>query len=158
MRIREGEEGDAAAVAALWTEAYADAGPEGRQEPYALQEYFAVAAAAHVTVAVDDEGEVVAVAALFPPGAPRRSVGGPGEAEFARLAVAEGARRRGIARALVLGATERARGLGAERVALWSRPYQTEAHALYESLGWRRVPERDGEDRDGRRWVFVLDL
>jgi GNAT superfamily N-acetyltransferase len=158
MQIREGKEGDAAAVAALWTEAYADTGPEGRREPYSLQEYFAVAASAHVTVAVDDEGEVVAVAALFPSGAPGRSVAGPEEAEFARLAVAEPARRQGIGRALVLGATERARRLGAERLVLWSRPYQTDAHGLYESLGWRRVAARDGEDRDGRRWVFVLDL
>jgi len=158
MQLREGDEGDAGAVAALWTEAYADAGPAGRREPYALQEYFAVAATAHVTVAVEDTGEVVAVAALFPPGAPGRSVAGPGEAELARLAVADLARRRGIGAALVRGATERARGLGAERVALWSRPYQTAAHALYESLGWRRVPERDEDDRDGRRWVFVLDL
>lgn len=158
MYLREADEGDAAAVAALWTEAYAEAGPEGRQEPYALQEYFAVAAFAHVTVAVDEAGEVVAVAAVFPPGAPGRSVAGPGEAEFARLAVAERARRQGVGRALVLGAVERARGLGAERVALWSRPYQTAAHALYEELGWRRVPERDEDDRDGRRWVFVLDL
>jgi GNAT superfamily N-acetyltransferase len=103
-------------------------------------------------------GEVVAVAALFPPGAPGRSVAGPGEAEFARLAVADRARGRGVGKALVLGATERARGLGAERVALWSRPNQTGAHVLYESLGWRRVPERDEDDRDGRRRVFVLDL
>lgn len=158
MRIREADEGDAAAVAALWTEAYADAGPEGRQEPYALREYFAVAASADVTVAVDEAGEVVAVAALFAPGAPGRSVAGPGEAEFARLAVADEVRRQGVGRALVRRATERARGLGTERVVLWSRPYQTSAHALYGSLGWRRVPERDEDDRDGRRWVFVLDL
>jgi predicted N-acetyltransferase YhbS len=158
MRIREADEGDAAAVAALWTEAYADAGPEGRQEPYALQEYFAVAASADVTVAVDEAEEVIAVAALFPPGAPGRSIAGPGEAEFARLAVADRVRRQGVGRALVRGATERARGLGVERIVLWSRPYQTAAHVLYGSLGWRRVPERDGEDRDGRRWVFVLDL
>jgi ribosomal protein S18 acetylase RimI-like enzyme len=158
MHLREADESDAAAVAALWTEAYADAGPEGRREPYALQEYFAVAATAHVTVAVDADGEVVAVAAVFPPGAPGRSVAGPGEAEFARLAVGDRARRQGIGRALVLGATEWARELGAEAIALWSRPYQTAAHALYESLGWRRVPERDEDDRDGRRQVFVLDL
>jgi ribosomal protein S18 acetylase RimI-like enzyme len=158
MRIREADEGDAAAVAGLWTEAYAEADPEGRQEPYALQEYFAVAASADVTVAVDDAEAVVAVAALFPPGAPGRSVAGPGEAEFARLAVAARARRQGIARVLVEGGAERARQLGAEAIALWSRPYQDAAHALYESLGYRRVPERDGDDRDGRRWVFRLDL
>jgi ribosomal protein S18 acetylase RimI-like enzyme len=158
MRFRDADEGDADAIVALWTEAYADAGPEGRQEPYALQEYFAVAASAAVSVAVDDAGEVVAVAALFPPGAPGRSIAGPGEAELARLAVAERARRRGIARVLVEGLAERARRLGAEAVALWSRPYQTAAHGLYESLGFRRAPERDGADREGRRWVFRLDL
>lgn len=157
MRIRSGEEGDAEAVAALWTEAYADAGPEGRREAYALQEYFAVAAGAAVSVAEDD-GEVVAVIALFAPGAAGRSVAGPGEAELARLAVAEKARRQGVGRALVERCAVEARGLGAEAIALWSRPYQTDAHRLYASLGYRRVPERDGEDRDGRRWVFRLDL
>jgi ribosomal protein S18 acetylase RimI-like enzyme len=158
MKVREGDEGDAAAVAGLWTEAYADPGPEGRREPYALQEYFAVAAVADVRVVEDEAGAVVAVIAVFAPGAPGRAVAGPGEAELARLAVAEDARRSGIGRALVEAAAERARGLGAERIALWSRPYQTDAHRLYASLGYRRVPDRDGEDADGRRWVFVLDL
>lgn len=157
MKIREADEGDAQAVTALWTEAYADAGPEGRLEPYSLQEYFAVAAGAAVTV-VEDDGEVVAVVALFPPGAPGRSVAGTGEAELARLAVAAGARRRGVGRELVERCAVEARALGAEAIALWSRPYQTDAHRLYESLGYRRVAERDGEDRDGRRWVFRLDL
>jgi ribosomal protein S18 acetylase RimI-like enzyme len=158
METRVADEGDAGAVTALWTEAYAEAGPEGRQEPYALQEYFAVAASADVTVAVDDVGEVVGVAAVFAPGAPGRSVAGPGEAEFARLAVAVSARRQGIARLLVEVSTEQARLYGAEAIALWSRPYQTAAHRLYESLGFQRVPERDGEDREGRRWVFRLAL
>jgi ribosomal protein S18 acetylase RimI-like enzyme len=158
VRIRDADEDDADAIVALWTEAYAKAGPEGRQEAYALQEYFAVAATGAVTVALDDAGEVLAVAALFPPGTPGRSVAGPGEAEFARLAVTGRARRQGIARALVEGSGDRARELGAEAVALWSRPYQTAAHALYESLGYRRVPERDQDDRDGRRWIFRLDL
>src|SRR4051794_19062514 len=139
MRIRDAEEGDAAAVTALWTEAYADAGPEGRREPYALREYFAVAASANVSVAVDDDGESVAVVALFPPGAAGRSVAGPGEAELARLAVAGSARRRGIGRGLVEGCAVAGRALGAEAIALWSRPYQTDAHRLYESLGYLRV-------------------
>jgi ribosomal protein S18 acetylase RimI-like enzyme len=158
VNIRDADEDDADAIVALWTEAYAQADPGGRQEPYALQEYFAVAAPAALTVAVDDGGEVVGVAALFPPGAPGRSVAGPGEAELARLAVTGRARRQGIARALVEGCDEQARGLGAEAVALWSRPYQTAAHALYESLGYQRVPERDEDDREGRRRVFRLDL
>jgi ribosomal protein S18 acetylase RimI-like enzyme len=158
VKIRDADEDDADAIVALWTEAYAKVDPAGRQEPYALQEYFAVAASAALTVAVDDGGEVVGVVALYPPGAPGRSVAGIGEAELARLAVTGRARRQGIARALVEGCAERARGLGAEAVALWSRPYQTAAHGLYESLGYRRVPARDEDDRDGRRWVFRLDL
>jgi ribosomal protein S18 acetylase RimI-like enzyme len=158
MKVREGDERDAEAVAELWTEAYADAGPEGRREPYALQEYFAVAADADLRVVEADDGAVLAVIAVFAPGAPGRSVAGPGEAELARLAVDGRARRQGMGRTLVEGAAIRARALGAEAVALWSRPYQTDAHRLYESLGYRRVPERDAEDRDGRRWVFVLDL
>jgi ribosomal protein S18 acetylase RimI-like enzyme len=157
VKIRNAQEADAAAVAALWTEAYADAGPEGRREPYSLQEYFAVAAGAAVSVA-EEGGEVVAVVALFPPGARGWSVAGPGEAELARLAVAEAARRRGIGRALVERCTVQAREAGAAAPALWSRPYQSDAHRLYESLGYRRVPERDGEDRDGLRRVFRLDL
>ncbi|HXF30787.1 MAG TPA: GNAT family N-acetyltransferase [Solirubrobacterales bacterium] len=158
MRARDAGEADAAAVAALWTEAYADAGPEGRREPYALQEYFAVAASADVSVVEDEDGELVAVVALYPPGAGGSSVAGPGEAELARLAVAEGARRSGIGRDLVERCTAQARALGAEAIALWSRPYQTDAHRLYESLGYRRVPKRDGKDRDGIRRVFRLDL
>jgi ribosomal protein S18 acetylase RimI-like enzyme len=158
VRIRDADEDDADAIVALWTEAYAAVDPGGRQEPYALQEYFAVAASAALTVAVDDAGEVVGVAALYPPGAPGRSVAGIGEAELARLAVIGRARRQGIARALVEGCAERAREFGAEAVALWSRPYQTAAHALYESLGYRRVSERDEDDREGRRLVFRLDL
>lgn len=158
MRIRAAGEADAGAAIALWTEAYADAGPEGRREPYALQEYFAVAAGAAVSVAEDDDGEVVAVVALFAPGAAGRSVAGPGEAELARLAVAEAARRHGVGRRLVDLCTAQARDLDAVAIALWSRPYQTAAHRLYESVGYRRVRERDGEDRDGCRWVFRLDL
>ncbi|MBS1886665.1 MAG: GNAT family N-acetyltransferase [Actinobacteria bacterium] len=158
MNLRRADEGDAEAVAALWSEAYVATGPEGRREPYSRQEYLAVAAEADVAVALDDRGAVIGVAALFPPGSPGRSVAGPGEAEFARLAVGRAVRRQGIGDALLADATERARGLGAEAIALWSRPHQTVAHALYESRGWRRVPPRDDEDRDGRRWVFRLDL
>jgi ribosomal protein S18 acetylase RimI-like enzyme len=158
MKIRDAVEADAEAVTALWTEAYADAGPEGRREPYSLQEYFAVATSAIVTVAEEEGGGMVAVVALFPPGAPGRSVAGAGEAELARLAVAEGARRRGVGRELVERCAAQAREFGAEAIALWSRPYQTDAHRLYESLRYRRLPERDGEDRDGRRWIFRLDL
>ena len=44
-------------------------------------------------------------------------------------------------------------------MALWSRPYQQAAHRLYESLGYRRAPERDRIDDSGHaRLVFRLAL
>jgi hypothetical protein len=46
----------------------------------------------------------------------------------------------------------------AAALALWSRPYQRQAHRLYESLGYRRVPGRDSRDAEGRRLVFLLEL
>lgn len=159
MRIREAIEADAGDAAALWTEAYTRQHPdEGRRDPYVEGELGAAAAGGTVLVAEAGEGELLGVVALAPPGSPRAAVAAAGEAELARLAVARGARRRGVGRALAVRCLELAREGRAERVALWSRPYQVEAHALYRSLGFRRAPERDGRDRLGQRWVFAFDL
>jgi ribosomal protein S18 acetylase RimI-like enzyme len=161
MRIREARESDAARAAQLWTEAYSAQNPhEGRRKPYDEGELGAAAAAATVLVAEDEEGgseagEVIGIVALVPPNAPRGVVSRRGEAELLRLAIASAVRRRGVGRALAVAALQLADALGAEAVVLWSRPYQVEAHSLYESLGFRRVPERDEADPDGRRWVFA---
>jgi len=65
----------------------------------------------------------------------------------------------GIGRALVSSCERRARTAGWSAIALWSRPRQVEAHRLYESLGYRRVPERDSIDETGHgRLVFCLAL
>lgn len=159
MRIREAREADAAAAAALWTEAYTLQGAgEGRRRPYDEGDLGATAAAAVVLVAESDAGQVVGIAAVVPAAAPRGAVARAGEAELSRLAVAGSGRRQGVGRALARRCLELAREEGAEAVVLWSRPYQRAAHSLYESLGFRPVPERDGSDRDGRRRVFALSL
>jgi ribosomal protein S18 acetylase RimI-like enzyme len=161
MRIREARESDAARAAELWTEAYSGQSPhEGRRRPYDGAELAATAAAATVLVAEAERGEgeagkVIGIVALVPPDAPRGAVARRGEAELSRLAIAGAARGRGVGRALAVRALELADDLGAKEVVLWSRPYQVEAHSLYESLGFRRAPDRDGRDRDGRRWVFA---
>ena len=157
MRIRLARDKDAGAVAALWTEAYTGRGPGGRATPYIPAEFFESAERAQVHVA-DVDGEILAVVVFQAPGSDGRAVAGEREAELSRLAVAERARRRGIGRALAELCTELAREAGAEAVALWSRPYQVDAHRLYESLGYRRAPERDSSDGDGQRLVFVLSL
>ena len=159
MRIREATEADAADAARLWTEGYTEQSPrEGRRLPYDEGELAVAAAAATVLVAESGAGEPVGIAALVPAGSNGGAVARPGEAELARLVVAAAARRRGVGRALAVRCLELAREQGAAQVVLWSRPYQVEAHFLYESLGFRRTPERDGRDPDGRRWVFSLTL
>ena len=157
--IREASANDADAVVALWTEAYFAEGEGGRDAPYERHEFDAtVAAAAHMLVAERD-GEVVGVVALLAPGEPSRAVAVDGEAELARLAVGSGARRHGIGRALTERCAELARTEGWPAIALWSRPYQTAGHRLYESLGYERVPERDSVDETGYgRLVFRLPL
>jgi ribosomal protein S18 acetylase RimI-like enzyme len=155
VRIRPGREDDAAAVTALWTEAYTRRGPEGRATPYAEREYFDSHDAGHVFVAAE-EGAVLGVVVFLPPGTAEWAE--PGEAALTRLAVSEAARGRGTGRALAERCTAAAQAAGASAISLWSRPYQAGAHRLYEALGYRRAPGRDGSDADGRRRVFVLPL
>ena len=158
MRIRPATESDAAAVTALWTEGYSGRGEgEGRTAPYEERELFEAMERSRVFVA-ELAGEVVAVVAFGSPQAPGRVVAGAGEAELSRLAVGAGARRQGVGRALAELCAEQARQESAAALALWSRPYQVEAHRLYESLGYRRAPQRDSRDEDGARLVFLLDL
>lgn len=107
----------------------------------------------------EQQGEIVGALALYGPGAPARVITGPDEAELSRLAVASSVRRMGIGRALVHFCEERARAAGWTAIVLWSRPAQVEAHRLYESVGYRRVPERDSLDDAGHaRLVFCLEL
>lgn len=155
MWIRAGTEDDAAAVIALWTEAYTLRGPEGRTTPYVAREYFDSYESGRPFVAEED-GSVFGVVVFLPPGAAEWSAAG--EAALTRLAVATTARGKGVGRALAERCGEEARAAGAASIVLWSRPYQTPAHRLYESLGYRYVPARDSSDAEGGRRVFVRDL
>ena len=61
-------------------------------------------------------------------------------ATTARIDLSETARR-GIARALMGAATDFAREAGAHAIALKTQTTNTQAQALYESLGWKRDDE-----------------
>jgi putative acetyltransferase len=63
-------------------------------------------------------------------------------AELKRLYVAASHRRRGLARALCLAVENAARAQGATSLELWSDSRFTSAHALYESMGYARLPEQ----------------
>jgi GNAT superfamily N-acetyltransferase len=61
-------------------------------------------------------------------------------AEIKRMYVADGFRRRGVARALLRRLEAEARGRGFSRAILETGIHQPEAIALYRSEGWRRIP------------------
>lgn len=157
MQLRKAEERDAEAVVALWTEVYFREGEGGRTAPYAKRDFEKAMAAGRMLVA-GPPGEALGVVVLVGPGTPGMAVARGEEAELCLLAVASRARRSGIGRALVDRCHELARESGWRAIALWSRPYQTAAHRLYESLGYVRAPERDAVDATGfDRLVFRIE-
>jgi ribosomal protein S18 acetylase RimI-like enzyme len=159
VSIRAAGEGDAEAVVALWTEAYFTEGEGGRDAPYARSDFRATAASGAYLLVAETDGAVVGVVALLAPASPSRAIAREGEAELARLVVSAAARRQGIGRALAGRCTELVRSQSWQAIALWSRRYQTAAHRLYESLGYRRMPDRDSVDASGHeRLVFRLEL
>lgn len=89
------------------------------------------------------DGEVVGTVTIALEGSPWREIGEPGEGEFRMLAVAPGARRRGVGEALMRLVVDRFRGLGAHAVVLSSLAEMADAHRVYERLGFVRTPERD---------------
>ena len=65
----------------------------------------------------------------------------PGVAEIKRMYVVPDARGRGLARRLLAALEDTARELGYERVRLDTGASQPHARALYESAGYRGVPD-----------------
>lgn len=158
MQLRLAEEGDAGAVVELWTGAYFREGEGGRTTPYAKRDFEQAMATGGMLVA-GAPGEALGVVVLVAPGTPGVAVARGEEAELRLLAVSSTARRQGIGRALVEACADLAREKHWGAIALWSRPYQTAAHRLYESLGYLRAPERDSVDQTGfARLVFHLPL
>jgi ribosomal protein S18 acetylase RimI-like enzyme len=158
VSIRAANDRDAEEIAALWTEAYFSEGEGGRDTPYSRSDFDGTAAAATHFLVAELDGAVVGVVALLAPGEPTLAVAREGEAELARLVVGSTARHQGIGRMLANRCTELARREGWRAIALWSRPYQRAGHRFYESLGYRRRPERDSVDETGfERLVFSLE-
>jgi putative acetyltransferase len=77
---------------------------------------------------------------------------------LAKLAVAREARGQGLGRRLTLVAVERARVLGATRVALISSTKLTPALALYESLGFERKTLPSDQPYETADVYMELDL
>jgi ribosomal protein S18 acetylase RimI-like enzyme len=157
MKVRRATTSDAAAVAALWTEAYSDDLRGGRMTPYACAEVQAAAEAGEVLVAEDDFG-LAGVVVLYEGGVRKGQFARSGEVELSRLAVAKRHRRQGLGKQLVQTCLTAANQQGARALVLWSQRHQTEAHDLYKSLGFGRAPDRDEEGWEGLRLVFIRRL
>jgi ribosomal-protein-alanine acetyltransferase len=99
------------------------------------------------------------VSPVGPPGAYAAFRHAAGEAELLRVAVHPGARRRGLARALLLAGFERLRQAGVQVCFLEVRVENKPAIALYEGLGFSWVGLRRAYYQDGAdAMVFVLEL
>jgi len=86
----------------------------------------------------------------------------PHELDFRLLAVSPEARRRGIGAALTRHVIDVARDRGLRAVFMKSAPNMLGAHLLYEQLGFRRDPARDGLILGGKRvfdlFAFAYDI
>jgi ribosomal protein S18 acetylase RimI-like enzyme len=155
VEIREATENDAVAIALLWTAAYCGEEPGMRSHPYEVAEVEAARARGRVFVG-DEDGVVAGVVVLYPMGAPGVAVAGPEETELSRLAVVERFQHRGIAWALTSHCIDTSLEMGAEGIALWSRPHQLAAQRLYAYLNFKRDHARDAVDDFGERMAFRI--
>ena len=146
--IRPCEDGDWPDVLRLLTDVYVGEGYVGRERAAAFYQRELLEGAGTVLTAVEGRGGpgVLGVVILLHRGSPLTQVAREDEAEFRLLAVDARGRGRGIGEALVaacIAGASRA-PLAARRLVLWTRPRMTAAQRLYERLGFRRAPERDG--------------
>lgn len=184
VTVRDAREEDHAAIARLTVASYVDGGHVHPEDAYLehLQDVAGRTRAARVLVGLvgaaeedtgQDEGPDRAVVAgsvvLTLPGMPMSETARDGELEFRMLAVDPAVQRRGVARALVRAAIDRAQRMtDVDAVVLTTMETMTAAHRLYESEGFVRVPERDWrlsdigqEPTDGidqLYWVFRRPL
>jgi ribosomal protein S18 acetylase RimI-like enzyme len=123
------------------------------EDPYLahLRDTAARAREAELYVATREDlpGQLAGTVTFCPQGSPWCELAQPGEGEFRMLAVAEQARRRGVAEALVSACIERSRELGYTALVLSSLPVQQPAHRIYERLGFTRTPDLDWSPAPG---------
>ncbi len=159
--IRPAHGDELTTVGALTFDAYAADGFVTADSPYAedLRDAASRAGEAELYVAVGEDGTLLGTVTYCPEGSTWQEVAGEHEGEFRMLAVAPGARRRGVAEAMVRMCVERSEELGYDAVVLSSMRSQEAAHRVYERVGFRRTPELDWRPRpEIELLAFRLDL
>ncbi len=145
VTIRRAQPHEYPAVGELTASAYLDDGlvPDGSDYDVTLRRAADRAEHSELLVAVDDAGELLGTVSFVRAGSLYAEVSRHGEAEFRMLAVDQRARGRGVGRLLAQACIERARAARAEAVVICTATNMAPAHALYHSLGFERLPERD---------------
>ncbi|MGH3094859.1 MAG: GNAT family N-acetyltransferase [Streptosporangiales bacterium] len=138
-------------VGDLTARVYVDAGFLTPESPYLTQLRDAArrARAAELLVAVDGTGAVVGSVTYVVHGGDYAELAGPGEGEFRMLVVAPEARKQGIGEALVRACLDRARAAGCTAMRLSTQAEMTDAHRLYERVGFARTPDLDWSPAPG---------
>lgn len=159
MELRLARDDEHAAVGDLMVAAYTDflLGPD---DPYLdrLRDSATRADQAELWVAVDD-GQLLGTVTSCPPGSPWHELAVGDEGEFRMLAVHPDARGRGVGTALTRLCEERARAHGATTMVLSSLREMTDAHRIYERLGYQRATERDWSPvPDVQLVAYVMEL
>ena len=150
LLIRAADVDDLEAVGAICVAAYDAAGQLEPGSPYAetLSDVAARMADGLVLVGVRDD-VVVGTVTITPPGSVFGEIGREDEVEFRFLAVAPSAWRTGVGVALVAACEQHARHTGARALAICVRDTNTVAAAMYERMGFTRIPQRDFSPRPG---------
>jgi ribosomal protein S18 acetylase RimI-like enzyme len=148
--IRPAREADLEAVGAICVAAYDAAGQLEPGSPYASTLSDARARMEDgLLLVAERDGVVVGTATITPPGSEFREIGRDDEVEFRFLAVAPSAWRTGVGNALVAACEQHAQQTGATAMAICVRDTNTSAAAMYERMGFTRIPERDWTPRPG---------
>ena len=162
VAFRRATPSDFPEVRRITRDAYLRAGHFPTDHPYmsVLEDVEHRAEHAQVWVA-EAAGKVAASVLLTFAGQPYTEVARDGELEFRMLSVDPDCQGAGVGRAVVRSIVEHARQLpGITGISITSATFMEPAHRLYQSLGFRRAPERDwympGEDVP--LWVFTLQL
>ena len=146
LTIRTARPDEYDAVGALTAGVYVDAGFVPADAPYVadLRDAAARGRDAELLVALDGAGTLAGSITYVTPGTPYAELATrPDEAEFRMLVVDPTVRKRGTGAALVGACVERARAQARRVMRLSTDQKMTDAHRLYERLGFVRTPDRD---------------
>jgi ribosomal protein S18 acetylase RimI-like enzyme len=153
--IREARPAEQAAIGDLVIRSYRGVGEIDESYFDELRDVAARAAVVPVIAAVEEGSGRILGAVTFVPGPGPFHEGEFGDAASIRmLAVEPDARGQGIGQALVEECIRRAREQGKTRISLYTRPFMTAAHRMYERLGFKRVRGLDWEYEPGE-WLYA---